>query len=319
MATELEVSDINPGATLAQLSDTAITTWSDEKKKDFVQTFAERAKAARYILEKTSAIVLEKATNRQYISTKHINSYTKDQVWHRDNIAHTLNSSISKELYDPPKNPDGRHYYGSPTTVGGRSIEQLNAIARERAEQILHELPQLKKAVAIIAPDVAKMMERRDAIVEKGNKLTEQLEELAEPLKMSELDQKMTIGQFRALGKDRNKKRKKLVDELNELGEEGSELEDAINKKLYRGLPGLSDAVIKVAVAHKEKSLALDEMNRRVSEKVQFGDSDAALELLRHFEQDEVKINDAIRAEFKEAMVKLQLAGKKAKQLGKGK
>lgn len=310
----IEVSDVNPANALAQLNDTAIAMWSDEKKKDFVGTFAQRARVARYILEKTAQIILDKAYERHYISTKHLNELAKTPGAYQ---TQALRQVISADLYDKPEGRDS--YYRAPTMVGGRNITQLDDIARERSEAILKELPQLRKAIEIISPDTAKLMAQRDTILEKGNKLAEKLEEIAQPIAMSDLDQKMTIGDFRKMVKDRNKQRKKLIDALNELGEEGSELENTINKRLYRGLPGLSDAVIRVAVAHKEKSLALDEMNRRVAEKVQFGDSDAALELLKRFEQDEVKVNDAIKAEFAAAMEKLQLAGKQARRLGKGK
>jgi len=52
-------------------------------------------------------------------------------------------------------------------------------------------------------------------------------------------------------------------------------------------------------------------MNRRVNEQINFGDSVTALEILKGFEKDELKISDEIEASFKKAMETLKLAGSK--------
>lgn len=299
----IEVSDINPASALSQVDDATIAQWSDEKKKEFVTTFQARTRAARYILEKTAQIVIQEALTHHYISEKHVSN-----VWKLQNVnADLFDASTSSQIH-----------FGH-TSVGGRNTEQLDEIARERAEAILKELPPLQQAVQIISPETAEMIVRRDEIVKEGNKLTDRLEEISEPISMADIDQKMTVGEFRQMVKNIKKERMQLISQLNELGEEGSELENKINKNLFKGLPGLSDAILNVATSHAEKSLALDEMGRRVGEKVQFGDSAAALELLHHFEEDEVKVNDSIKAEFKSAMEKLQLSSKSTRRLSKGK
>jgi hypothetical protein len=100
------------------------------------------------------------------------------------------------------------------------------------------------------------------------------------------------------------------------MGQTGIELDNQINKALYLGLPGLSDAVIKVVADHLERAVAFDQTTRRVTEKVLFGDSEAAMELLKGFERDEVTVSDNIKAEFSAAMLKLGIAaGKKTRQL----
>jgi hypothetical protein len=68
---------------------------------------------------------------------------------------------------------------------------------------------------------------------------------------------------------------------------------------------------------HFEKANAFSNMSRRVCEKVQFGDSEAALELLQTFEKDEVTIREDVRVQFDRALSTLKLAGtnKKAKRL----
>ena len=89
------------------------------------------------------------------------------------------------------------------------------------------------------------------------------------------------------------------------------------HKALYAGIPGISDAVLKSIKLHYDKSKALDQMGRRVEEQVLFGDSAAALELLRGFEADEEKLAGEVKAEFKAAMKTLLGSKTKAtKQLG---
>lgn len=75
-------------------------------------------------------------------------------------------------------------------------------------------------------------------------------------------------------------------------------------------MPGLAEAVVDVIQQHLDRSKALDAMSRRVEEQVRFGDSDAALELLRHFEADESRISDNVKASFDDALKKLKLSVK---------
>jgi hypothetical protein len=91
------------------------------------------------------------------------------------------------------------------------------------------------------------------------------------------------------------------------MGEELQEMEIRISKALYAGIPGISDAIIKVINEHYERITALGNMCRRVSERVAFGDSAEALSLLSFFEKDEATVSDTIQAEFDAALVKLNL------------
>jgi hypothetical protein len=198
--------------------------------------------------------------------------------------------------------------------LGGRDPRSLNEIAEQRAKAVLDELPALKAAVQIIDPETAKMIERKESILVQGDKVREEVETVSEPILMAEQDQNMTIGAFRAMVKERDTKRKQLLHRLNELGREGSELEEIISKRLYSGLPGLSDAVVDVIKSHIDRSAALDEVSRRVEEQVRFGDSDAAVSLLSHFEQDEANIGDHIRSQLSEALTKLKLSVRGARK-----
>jgi len=269
-------------------------TWSDEKRSDFVKTFEKRSAAARFILELTAQAIMSTASRRKFISAKHVNQVEKANTvtrhcgYHRD---------IEKE--------------------SGRTYEDLHKIAEQQADAVLKGLPPLKKAVQIIDPDTAKKIDQRDKLIVKGKKLRDELVELAEPIKMGEIDQNMTVGEFRKMVKTRERRQKTLIDTLEEVAKEGNELENAINKALYAGLPGLSDAVVKAINDCYGRSTALDATTRRVAEQVKFGDSAAAMDILRRFEKDEAEVSDEIKAEFQDALKKLKLAG--AKKRGKAK
>jgi len=282
-------------ALVKQASSGEIALWTDEKKKDFCKTFNDRSRVARYLLIQTGMKILDTAQRRQFIGSKH------------------------KSSIEIPSVPyDSRASYYDAQGVGGRPVNDLNTIASERAELVLKELPPLKKAVMVIDPVTAGKIERKEKILEELRKLKEGLEseELVGPIKMDEVDPKISVGDFMKMVKDRVKKRKAIFSRMDDLAIEGQDLEEYINKKLYKGLPGLSDAVISVAQRHFDRAIALDEMDRRVQERVMFGDSQTALEMLKNFEKDEQTIPDEVRAEFQKALEKLKVS---KKQLGRGK
>jgi hypothetical protein len=296
--TETQADNIQ--ALTAQLTSDALATWSDDKRKLFTDTFDARIRTARYILIKTAAHVAYKGKEKHFISDKHLNALPK--YWN-----HT-----GDELND--KNTTGS--YHSNHTIGGRPTPELDLIAVDRAMEIINTLPQLNEAVRIISPEVSAMIEKRSKLLAKGKLLLTEAESLAGHLDMEDFDQNMTIAAFRASIKDREKKRTSLLNKLDDIGAEGGQLDSRINKFLYNGLPGLSEAVIKVISDYVDRAAAFSGLNRRVAEQVQFGDSDAALELLKGFEQDEVKVSTDVKAQFDAALEVLKLAGKK--KLGTG-
>lgn len=297
--------DTEPSAMLVMAQGQEIAQWSDDKKAEFIGTFKDRTWVGRYLLEQTALQVLTIAQNRKFIGGRHVS-----QV-----LGH------EPRRYEPAIDPRRfmdtetarSHNYGHVAKIGGRELTDLNKIAEDRAQEILSSLPPLRQAVQIIDPDTAKSLDRIEVLKKQGETLAEQVEEASEPILASEVDQNMTVGAFRKLVHARDKKRQGLLTKLHEVGKEGSELEAQVAKKLYKGLPGLSEAVVEVAKTHFERSTALDEMSRRVEEQVKFGDSDAAVALLRHFEQDEIQVSSSVKAQFSEALNKLKLSVKPAK------
>ncbi len=282
----------DPGAMLAQVANGTIAAWSEDKKKDFVKTFKDRARVAKYILHATANEIQDAALKRHFISPKH-----------------TRGRAVTSGETDYEE----QRVHAAWNKVGGRDAKELHAIAQERAKAILAELPQVRSAVQIIKPDVAKMMDRCDSLRKKGQALCDELGELGRDVSLADVDQKMTIADFRAMVKGRARRKREILETLKEVGTEGTELESRVAKELYAGLPGLSDAVVRVIDQHRERAVAMDQVQRRVEEKVMFGDSKEAMSILESFERDEVEVSAQVRAEFGAALQTLRLAGKKAR------
>lgn len=280
-------------ALATSLNQDAIATWSDEKRKDFVRVFEDRVRATRYILLATANIVLNRATEKQFITQYHIQALR-------------ASTRIPDQEYDK-----GHHVY----RVGGRPSSELDEIAKAKADEIISKLPGLSAAVRIISPAIAADIEKKNNLRKKGTKLFEETEILAQPVNMAELDQTMSLGDFREFVRKRDRDRRRKCDELDEIGKEIKELETRINAFLYKGLPGLSDAVIDVVKSYVEQVTAFDTLNRRVAEKVLFGDSEAALDLLRGFEKDEVEVSEGIKAKFDAALEVLKVSSQTRKAI----
>lgn len=315
MKTENQLLESDPKDVLAlTVGSTEIAAWTDDKKGEFVGTFQNRTRVARYLLERTAFVIVETALRRKFIGTRHAGKVLGTE--------HSRNA-YGERHWDPLRffdnltdaNRSHLRYHPDEGRVGGREPTDLDRIAEARAEEVLSNLPPLRQAVQIIDPNTAKMLDRIEALKAQGDKLKDEAEEASEPIVMAECDQAMTIGAFRQMVKERDKKRRALLERIHQIGKEGTQLEETVAKKLYKGLPGLSDAVVDVAKVHFDRSTALDELSRRVEEQVKFGDSDQALELLRHFEKDEAAIPDTVKAQFTDALEKLKLSvkGKDAK------
>jgi len=287
-------------ALMKQIENDAMVTWTDERRKDFVGTFSKRTRVSQYLLTRTAEVIIKCALSKHFISQKHVNKLNYNGF-----------RSNASAFFDKSSNYNG--------TVAGRTAAELDELAEIKAKEILSGLPPLKKAISIIDPETSQMIINKEKLEASGQKYLDQLDEISGDLDLSDLDQSMTLCELRALVKKRDKRRRVLVAKLNEIGEELAGLDKTISKRLYAGIPGLSDAVVHAINACKEKTTAIGEVSRRIEEKVMFGDSEAALEILQSFEQDELEVSDEIRAEFKQAMEKLKLTGRKTKSNNKGK
>lgn len=207
---------------------------------------------------------------------------------------------------DPPTSTS----YNPPKFCGGRSVDELDEIAEKRAVEVIAGLPPLSKAVRIIDPDTAAKIDRKDKLVADLNEKRQQYEALSVEMKLSDWKGK-TVDDFLSAVDARVGSRKRLRDSMEKMLKEAGELDGQINEVLYKGLPGLSDAVFDVIRQHVDKATGLDAMTRRVGEQVRFGDNETALEILKTFESDELKIRGDIKEQFDNALEKLQVLAKK--------
>lgn len=270
---------------LASTSSDAMREWSEQRRKDFVHMYMQRADAAIAILVRTAERLHESAV-RRFI-------YPQKATFSNDvRICH----------------------YG---THGDRKWEEIEEVATKRADAIFSELPQVKKALEVTNPDVFELMVKKDKVIKTGTEKLKKLNEISQTISLSELDQKMTIGEFRQYAEERESMRKRLVRELNDLAQEGNGLEAKIHKALFKGIPGLKEAIEVAIDAQMARVKGFEQLKRRVQEKVLFGDSDAAQELLQHFKDDEVELDVDVKKQIAEALAKVNLV-KKTKAL-KGK
>lgn len=292
---EDNIADIT--ALVKATDDETISLWSEQKKDEFVKLFKDRARVSAAILNEMAIDVLEEATQKRYVNRRAISS---------------LQLTNRSDQFDPM--PGGYSHYRT-NTIGGRPSDEIFGIAKKRAKKILSELPALRDAVNVIDPDTAAKLDEADKFKSQLESLHKRLSDLSEPIKMSELDQSMTIGAFRKHVKDVEDERGRITLEVKRLGREHNELEAVVAKKLYSGVPGLSEAIIATIKSLLERVTALDVMSRRVEEQVKFGDSKAALKLLSHFEKDEVDVSASTHQQIKDAVAKLGLSKKPVKKL----
>jgi hypothetical protein len=296
----------SPVTMLAQ-TDT-MSTWSDQKKAEFSDLFSRRTKIARILCELTVSKLANMAKRRHFISDYHLTKLKRSHSW----------SPVQEYKYR----------YECDIRECGRDPEEVIRIAEQRAKALLSELPPLKKAVQVIDAETAKKLTRMEKLQKKAEADKEALEELPRQIDMDDEPETMTLKEFKAKVSNLYEQRKKLMRAINKAGQEARDLEIAVSKKLYKGLPGLSEAVVDVIKAHLERGTALDQMQRRVTEQVKFGDSDAATGLLAQFEKDEANVSDELRGKLNAAMASLKASvkalpkkkrTKKAVAAGKGK
>jgi hypothetical protein len=233
---------------------------------------------ARFILNVVGNLIIERAARKYFIPRS-------------DNYAKQLRE---KEV--------GFKRY---CNTGVRSDEELRVIAEQKAQAILEELPSSRAAVAVIDKETADLMLEKEKLDAQVIKLSKEFDEMDETVSLSEVPQTWTIAQFRRHITELTEKREAHIKKLKGIVERCQELDGQISKTLYKGLPGLREAVEKVVVAHFEKSTHLGTVCRRICEQIKFGDSKEALSILRSFEENEVAVSEDTRKEFVAALEKL--------------
>jgi polyhydroxyalkanoate synthesis regulator phasin len=286
-----------------QLS-TDITSWSEEKRAEFCTLFDRRSATGQVLIWMTTEYVLTSTYRRKILSAKHLMRFLHrwgGELYSRDAGDVTvglLPHSRKLQFKDKLDRPE----------------DDLRRIAKERGMAILDSMPPLQKALEILDPGTLKLMKRKDAITPEGEKLIEELENVSESIRMSDHPD-MKVQEFMEHVRARNKRRLDIIQKLGKLGAEGTALEQKIGKALFAGVPGLSEAVLDIAEKLIQQAVAMGEMNRRIEERVKFGDSQQAMELLHRFEEDEMSVDNDIAERLRSALDKLKVAKPAKKKL----
>jgi len=294
----------NPFSLMVGESAAAMALWTDVKKKDYVELFKQRACASMYILRHTARELASRAKEKQFLGVPRYNKLVEDcqqfageDAIQGDYCNRQSTSDLWRKTYD-------------------RSQADMDAIVQERVVSLIRNLPSLNAAMLILDPETHAKMLRRDEIREKGQEITDKFSEVSVDVRLSDMDQNMTIGGFRAYMKDLEGKRKAMLDQLEEIGKEGQDLERHINKALFKGLPGIGEEIESVVKELYQQSKDMGSTSRSVENTVLYGDCEAALAILESFKSDEKKVSTAIGLRFQNGLelLKLKLAGKKSKK-----
>jgi hypothetical protein len=308
MTDENTVADnsTNPFSLMVGDSAAAMALWTDDKKKDYVELFKQRANASMYILRHTARKLASSAKEKQFLGIPRYNKLVEDCCnfagedairGERHNYGHSETSDLWRKTYD-------------------RSQADMDAIVKDRVVSLIKNLPSLNAAMLILDPETHAKMLRRDEIREKGQELTDKFAEISVDVRLSDMDQNMSIGAFRLYMKDLEGKRKAMLEQLEEIGKEGQDLERHINKALFKGLPGIGEEIESVVKELYQQSKDMGSTSRSVENTVLYGDCEAALAILESFKGDEKKVSTAIGLRFQNGLelLKLKLAGKKSKK-----
>lgn len=293
----------NPFSLMVGESAAAMALWTDDKKKDYVGLFKQRANASMYILRNTARELASRAKEKQFLGIPRYNKLVEECMQFAGEDA------IQGDYYNRQNTADlWRKTYD-------RSQVDLDAMVKERVVSLIKNLPSLNAAMLILDPETHNKMLRRDELREKGQEITDKFAEVSVDVRLSDMDQNMTIGAFRTYMKDLETKRRRMLEELEEIGKEGQDLERHINKALFKGLPGIGEEIESVVKELYQQSKDMGSTSRSVENTVLYGDCEAALAILESFKSDEQKVSTAIGLRFANGLelLKLKLAGKKGK------
>ena len=298
----------NPFSLMVGESAAAMALWTDDKKKDYVGLFKQRANASMYILRNTARELASRAKEKQFLGVPRYNKLVEECMQFAGEDA------IQGDYYNRQGNADlWRKTYD-------RSQVDLDAIVKQRVVSLIKQLPSLNAAMLILDAETHAKMLRRDELREKGQEITDKFAEVSVDVRLSDMDQSMTIGDFRKYMKDLESKRRAMLEELEEIGKECQDLERHINKALFKGLPGIGEEIESVVKELYQQSKDMGSTSRSVENTVLYGDCEAALAILESFKSDEQKVSTAIGLRFQNGLelLKLRLAGKKSKKKTSG-
>lgn len=272
---------INPIELLVESKD--LTSWGDLKKQEFTRIFTNRAKRYADIMYLTAQYVYNEALEKSFIPDV--------QWWEYI----------------------GRGCFCNHTN----DFNEMEEIARARSRQILDELPALNKALEVIDPETSALVVQRDNLKSKIDELLKKLSSLSKTLTMSDYDD-MLVKDFRSMVRGIEESREDLASKINKIAPDLYELERKVGNRLRKGVPEISTSLLSLVDGLRERSKNVPNMIRRVEERVNFGDSEAAMSIFSSFEKDELELSDSAKESLKKSLEALGV-GASSKDSGKDK
>jgi hypothetical protein len=273
----------------------SMVSWSDAKKSEFSELFKQRTNASAYICIMTAEYIAKAAKSRYMINQSKTIEFGPHGFKH--------------SLCQPSHNR-----YSDPSSCGGRSCAELDEVAKKASIAALKRVPSVQTALSIVAPEIVAEIERRDEIFAKMERQAEILSTIPSELSLSDAAfQDMTVRDFRKECIKLLQKRDTCVKTIDSLHIQFVGIDKEISKALFKGIPGISEAVLNLITYYIERAKSLVQLSRRAEEKVKFGDSEAAASMLQKFEQDEQTVNASVKAEFDAAMENLKAIARKNK------
>ena len=282
----------NDALTIATSNAGEMTLWTEDKKKEYVALFTERAADSRYIMQKTASLILSRAYKRKFVGNKMVQDLNQ-KYWAGE----------------------GWNGCGDVKYTGKRDRATLTEIAQTRADELIKQLPSMKKAMAILDPDTAKDMEDIVPLQTEYEEVSAEVSARPTQVTLDDWPETATRLEIQTDIREQEQRNKALLEKQNELAALIHKLQLRIDKVLINGIPGIRDEIKKAVVQLVEQSHGIDNLSRRVEEQVLFGESDTALEMLRHFQKDEAHVSEDITLKFNAGLEKLKLIqAKKAKK-----
>lgn len=280
----------------------AFQSWSDDRRNQFCEAFHDKIRASQYIIYLVADSLLRKTLDNHMLNGRRSGDLGK--------FVRTISVT------------DDYHYkkQGSWDHVGGRSKEELAEVATGQVKEILNDLPKMVDIVQVLDKTTADRIRERDSLVAECTALRDELAETCQVVSLTteaENNPKMTLREFVDSMKKRESRRVKIVNLLNEKLKEGARLDGEIAKSLYKGVPGLSEAVESTIRDLVDQAATLNITGRKVEEKIKFGDCEAALQILQSFEKDETQVKAQYANRIREAVQKLGLPVKEKKARAK--
>ena len=303
-----------------------LSTWTDAKREAFCRTFRQRTEFAVLALCGTAQLLWDEAVKRYFVSVTAVRP-----VFPNEGVAEFEPQWSGATLDRVDVTERGSSYYHTkseeklPERIG-RPGEELGQLVRDRVTELIDQLPASQTVIRIIKPEVAAQMKKLSALEARLLETKGQLNELLEDVNVDEFTGKgMLLDDFLKLLKERQREKERKCATVGRLGKEIGALRDTVNKALYKGIPELERATIATVEDLRQKALVLGQLDRKISETVRFGDSEAAMKALEQFEVDEIELAPAVEARFKGLVAEIRSkhgikAGRKTgKRVGKGK